>query len=178
MSKACFKCGVEKPLSSFYKHSEMGDGHLNKCKECTKMDVKIHREENLERIQEYDRNRPNHTKRIKMNAERLLNLKETDPEKYHKQISEAKKEWGMRNPNKRKAQCKVSNAVRDGRLEKKTSCENCGSEYRVQAHHESYEEDRWLDVVWLCDKCHKERHKIINEFRRNNLDVSPLIIPF
>lgn len=36
--KKCFKCGLEKDLKEFYKHKAMKDGHLNKCKSCTKKD--------------------------------------------------------------------------------------------------------------------------------------------
>lgn len=39
-TKKCFKCGLVKPVSEFYIHPRMKDGHLNKCISCTKIDVK------------------------------------------------------------------------------------------------------------------------------------------
>jgi len=38
-SKTCFKCLSTLPISDFYKHPEMRDGHLGKCKSCSKQDV-------------------------------------------------------------------------------------------------------------------------------------------
>lgn len=47
MNKKCFKCGEIKPLTKFYKHSGMKDGHLNKCKLCAMKDSNELRLKNL-----------------------------------------------------------------------------------------------------------------------------------
>lgn len=134
-SKQCFKCQTVKPLGEFYKHSQMADGHLNKCKDCTKSDVSKHRGQNLEKIREYDRNRAKLPARIK-------------------QTTAFTKAW--RNEDKRRgaAHNAVSRALKTGKLIPKP-CEKCNSEKTV-AHHEDY--DKPLDVVWLCQPCHKQRH--------------------
>ena len=39
-TKICFVCKEDKPLDDYYKHKEMGDGRLGKCKECCKKQAK------------------------------------------------------------------------------------------------------------------------------------------
>jgi ribosomal protein S27AE len=148
MQKECFKCKTIKPLSAFYKHSKMLDGHLNKCKECTKNDALIHRAKNIEKIREYDRQRGKKPERIKINIE-------------------ITKLWRAEDNRRQKAHNKVQTAIKNGNL-KRLPCCRCGDEKSL-AHHEDY--DKPLDVMWLCQPCHKQRHKeMINYDTRTHPD--------
>lgn len=133
--KKCFKCGKIKSLSEFYRHSKMKDGHLNKCKECAKIDVAANYRKNREHFIEYDRYR-NVSENRKVARLQYQNTRRTSsPEKY-------------------RAYCMVNDAVRHGRLIKKP-CVICGKP-KTEAHHEDY--NRPLDVVWLC----REHHVLIH----------------
>ena len=141
--KRCFKCGEIKPLSEFYKHPQMGDGHVNKCKECNKKDVTENREKNLERIQEYDRKR---RKKEFVSEERWAELREQDTARN--------KAYRERYPIKDAAHTLVGNHIRDGKLIRQP-CEVCG-ELKVHAHHNDYSKP--LEVNWLCSEHHARWH--------------------
>lgn len=151
--KKCFKCGIEKPLTEFYKHLGMADGHLGKCKECTKKDA-INRYNVLIGdpnwyIKERTRGREKFHRLYKHN-----HSKET-PEQSKKRLQNFRKN----HPEKNRAVGILNNAVRDKKISK-LPCEVCG-EIKVQAHHEDYSKP--LDVNWLCIKHHNERHVQIRE---------------
>ena len=57
--KTCFKCKETKPLDEFYRHSQMSDGHLGKCKTCARSDAKSRRKNPRFRamVLAYDRER-------------------------------------------------------------------------------------------------------------------------
>jgi hypothetical protein len=133
--KRCFKCDNAKPLTDFYKHKEMADGHLNKCKECTKSDVQENYRKRRDYYRAYDqvRNQREERREGRRLSSKMQKLKSAD---------------------KFKARYAVSKAVRDGHL-RPGKCEVCGS-FRVQAHHDDYSKP--LDVRWLCFAHHREVH--------------------
>lgn len=67
----------------------------------------------------------------------------------------AARAWRERNPERRKAQVAVGNALRDGRLVK-GPCAHEGDDCKgkIEAHHEDYA--RPLEVVWVCVKHHDD----------------------
>lgn len=151
-SKQCFKCGAVKPLTEFYKHKAMADGHLNKCKECNKKDVKNNYKKNIGYYKEYDRIRDQSTKRIELKKRYL------QTEEGRKSAQKYKEKWANDNVIKRSANIIVGNAVREGRIIKPDNCQQCGIKHeRIHGHHDNY--DYPMVVRWLCPKCHTAWHK-------------------
>jgi hypothetical protein len=137
MDKECFKCNRWLPLTEFYKHSQMADGHLNKCKECNKKDVRKNRDDRITYYREYDVRRFHNDERRRAT---------------HEKCSKA---YTRNHPERRSARGKAQRALRAGKLTK-TACEKCGS-LEVQMHHPDYSQP--LNVTWLCKICHEAWHK-------------------
>jgi len=140
--KLCFACGKTKPLSDFYKHSEMADGHLGKCKECVKAYQKTRTGYERERGRKPDR------------KAKAAVYAGTPGGKFA--LLKGRKRYVARNPNKRAAHVILGNAVRDGLVIKPSVCSACGSGGRIHGHHHDYSKP--LDVEWLCASCHRDRH--------------------
>lgn len=138
-SKCCFRCGEILPIEDFYRHPGMADGHLGKCKDCAKEDVRKNRKLKIDYYREYDRKRE-HTNQERKESQRR-----------------SKRLYRINHPERKSAQSTVNNAIRDGKLERKP-CEICGLE-PSEAHHDDYSKP--FDVRWLCREHHRERHGLI-----------------
>lgn len=138
-AKFCFKCNKEKLLSDFYKHPNMPDGHVNKCKECNKKDIHKNYNDN--------RNNPEW-----MESERARGR-----DKHKRLYSTAYKEhiheyfdglsYNDRYPEKYKAKI-VSQRI------KKEDPNN-------ERHHWSYNEEHYKDTIELSKKDHMKSHRFI-----------------
>jgi len=139
--KICFKCGIEKPLSDYYKHKQMGDGHLNKCKDCTKKDTK------------------KRTDILSLNTDFVESEKKRHREKYyrlnykekHKPTPEQKKKimdkHNKKYPEKRKCKSRCSH------LKPKVKGNNL--------HHWSYNIEHAKDVIELSISDHNKIHRFL-----------------
>lgn len=141
--KVCFKCHHQKPLTEFYRHPRMADGHLNKCKTCTRVDVRINRVVRDEYYLAYDRSRASLHHRREDRRRRNARYRRMHPER------EA-------------AYRAVARALKSGRLEKAPACEGCTASCALHAHHQNYAEP--LNVVWLCARCHAHHHRVRSLF--------------
>jgi len=106
--KECFKCNIVKPLSDFYKHKQMADGYLNKCKECNRKDSALQLEKN------------------KLNPDWI----EKEKERVRK------KQLAKKGHPRTLIYAEVKRMVASGEIIKKP-CAVCGKE-KAQGHHEDY----------------------------------------
>ena len=134
--KKCFKCGESKELNEFYKHSQMGDGHLNKCKSCAKIDVK----ENSAKYSEDESYIEKERARARSKYHRL----------YHgtgKSSVERNIKYLLMYPEKIRARG-ACNRIKPPEL-------------GLERHHWSYNEEHYKDLIFVTKKHHMKAHRFI-----------------
>jgi hypothetical protein len=148
--KTCFKCNTEKPLNEFYKHSQMADGHLNKCRDCTKRDT----------------------------AERLNYLKKEDPtfieterarhrSKYHRLNYREKHKPTYE--QKKKIMDRYNAKYPERKLAKNATAKMKPETPGNQLHHWSYNSGHLKDVIELSVEDHNTVHRFINYNQRRKM---------
>jgi len=134
VTKECFKCHRVLSIDEFYLHPYMADGHLNKCKACTRSDNLQNRRKQVDHYRGYDRARSSLPHRQAKRRETLDRQSRDEPEK-------------------RNARTAAGNALRDGRI-RREPCYFCGTEDDLEMHHPDYSQP--LRVYWLCRVCHRK----------------------
>jgi len=131
MSKKCFKCGEVKFITEFYKHKQMADGYLNKCKDCTKKDTKKHTDIKTSTLEGLEKERARH-------REKYVRLN----------YREKQKVWDEKRPWKKDAILK--NLNKKLKIDKGFEC-----------HHWNYNSDYFEDVFILETKQHRQAHSFL-----------------
>ena len=149
-TKLCGLCGEVKRLEDeFYRRRGAKNGRRSNCKACMNRYGEAWREAHPEKISVYN------ATSYAMNKDGIAAYKAAYRATY---------------PRRHKARKAVSHALAAGRLTRQP-CNRCGLDpkiingrNRIQGHHHhGYAEAQWLDVEWLCTRCHGAVHRACDE---------------
>lgn len=146
----CKVCGLDKATSEFYSTNK------SKCKDCLRIIANNYRLEHLDKVRQYDRNRPNKSERTKKSKEYKDRMRIENPEKFDRIFHGSRKNYRAKFKEKQIAVGRVNYALKTGKLIRPANCSVCGVECKPHAHHSDYSKP--LDIVWVCIKCHVAIH--------------------
>lgn len=164
--RTCKVCGETKPISEYYKHAGYAD---TKCKECAKAYSREYGRNHKEKIKAYRKEyyRKNKARSLERSKQWVENNREAhrrhcreSNQRHYDELLVRMQKYRSDYPDRYKARGIVSSKIQQGKLRKPTTCEVCGSEGYIEAHHEDYSKP--LDIIWCCKKC----HWILDEKRR------------
>lgn len=138
--KTCAHCGEAKPRDQFNLNRRCRDGLDHRCKPC-------HRQ--ASKVWQRGKGKAAHAEAVKAWSRRNPELRRAMDQRMRDKY-----------PLHWRARRAVRAAVIDGRLVRPDACQRCSEIRPVQAHHwRGYEPEAWLDVEWLCTRCHKTAHR-------------------
>lgn len=143
-TKICTQCRTQKPLTDFYRQPAGVCGVMSKCRAC--FDERQHRW--------------NQSEAGRASASRRIQVVSREDWRRRAQLHRA------RHPDHYLARMAVNRAIAKGRLTRPASCSRCGADgsrcdckVEIHAHHHlGYAREHWLDVIWLCHRCHENEH--------------------
>jgi hypothetical protein len=184
--KRCNCCGIEKPLAEYPPDTQNRDGRKGKCRACVLARQRELRAEHPEKerawvaanrdsvLSSKRRWRARNADKERIASRLRARARREDPEaaallrqraseylaRNRDAVAERARRSRAEDPRRFRAREAVGKALARAVLQRPSCCSRCGATSRPEAHHRSYEREHWLEVEWLCSRCHRREHRI------------------
>jgi len=98
--------------------------------------------------------------------------KVTEKKRLYRASSHGRKVRNNHRKNYPKNQIKAQKAIQRKPHLRPELCELCGIDCKPDGHHWDYSKENWLNVVWVCKKCHSGIHYDTIQDRIKTLSVT------